>query len=413
MLWFGDMSATGFGSVTSDIGRELLAQGIDVRFVSQNDLGTTPPEPFGSRTLDLAYYAQNWDQLKGDVGVTGIKDIVGQLVDGTSEATLASGDPWGDWKPDACVLLGDFVAARLLISRFTEAFSRVPTYHYVPIEGTDLPPAWGDLWRIVKPIAMSEFGQREIEKVTGIKPPLAYHGVDPDEFHPASPSTPVIVPENASATAPELRLASRDACRRFFGGDPAHTWVLRTDRNMPRKRYGALLRSMEPVLTKHPEVRLVIHAHEFDQGGYLPDSISKMPERARDQVLLTKLGPVPRPVLNALYCASDLYATTSAEGFGLCIAEALMCGIPAVGIDYSAVPEVIGPAGTTVPATEYDNEYDHKWATPDEDAFAAAVEFLVAHPSKRRALGAEGPKHVATSFRWAEAARVIAEAASP
>jgi len=410
LLWFGDMAATGFGSVTTDIGRELLNLGVDVRFASQNDLGTIPPEPFGSRTLDLAYYAANWDHSKGRVGVTGVQDFVSALIEGTSDSCLATGEAWGDWKPDACVLLGDFTAARLLISRFTEAFGKVPTYHYCPIEGTDLPPKWGELWRIIKPIAMSEFGVAQIEKVTGTKPPLAYHGVNADEFYPPSPSRPLRVPQNGEQGAPTVKLASRDACRRFFGGDPSDTWVLRTDRNMPRKRYGALLRAMTPVLERHPEVKLVIHANIFDQGGYLPDSVSKMPKHVQQQVLLTQLGPVPRPVLNALYAASDLYATTSAEGFGLCIAEALMCGIPAVGIDYSAVPEVIGPAGTVVPiAYEYDNEYDHKWATPDEDAFADAVEYLVSHPSKRRALGAEGPKHVAKSFRWSEAARVIAE----
>lgn len=408
LLWFGDMAATGFGSVTTDVGRELIAQGVDARFVSQNDLGKVPPEPFGSRTLDLAFYEQNWDRTKGPVGISDVKDIVGHLVDGTSYARLANGDEWGSWQPDACVLLGDFVAARLLFSRFSDAFRRVPTFHYVPIEGTDLPPKWGALWNVITPIAMSEFGQDQIEKVTGTRPPLAYHGVDTDAFHPATPSTPLNVPR-ASDSDERLTLSSRDACRAFFGGDPKQTWVLRTDRNMPRKRYAALVRSMVPVFEKHPDVRLVIHANAFDQGGFLPDTVSKIPKRLQDQVMLTEMGPVPREVLNALYCASDLYATSSAEGFGLCIAEALACGIPAVGCDYSAVPEVIGPAGTVVPVTEYDNEYDHKWCTPDEDAFAQAVDYLVSHPSKRRALGAEGPKHVAKSFRWAEAARVIAE----
>jgi glycosyltransferase involved in cell wall biosynthesis len=126
--------------------------------------------------------------------------------------------------------------------------------------------------------------------------------------------------------------------------------------------------------------------------------------------MFTQLGPVPRPVLNAMYCASDIYATTSAEGFGLCIAESLMCGVPVVGMDYSAVPEVIGPAGSVVSVDrEYDNEYDHRWAWPDEAKFAEAVEFLVTHPKRRRELGALGPQHVKDNFSWSNAARVIAE----
>lgn len=409
LLWFGDMAATGFGSVTTDVGRELLKLGVDVRFVSQNDLGMVPPEPFGSRTLDLAFYEQNWDPDKGDVGVTGIRDVVSELVTGTANAQVATGEPWGDWRPDACVLLGDFVACRMLVTRFERAFRLVPTFNYAPVEGTDLPPLWNDVWSWVHPIAMSVFGQDQIEKVTGVRPPLAYHGVDSEAFHPATPTTPVTVPAAKDSDA-SIVLPSRDACRRYFGGNPSKTWVLRTDRLMPRKRYGALLRAMAPVLERHDDVQLVIHANIFDQGGYLPDSASKLPIKVQQQIILPQWGPLPRPALNALYAASDLYVTTSAEGFGLCIAEALACGLPAVGMDYSAVPEVIGPAGRVVPiAYEYDNEYDHKWASPDEEAFAEAVEWMVTHPARRRALGAEGPKHVARHFQWAEAARVIAD----
>lgn len=410
LLWFGDMAATGFGSVTTDVGRELLKLGIDVRFVSQNDLGMVPPEPFGSRTLDLAFYEANWDPTRGDIGVTAVRDIVRELVTGTADAKLANGDAWDDWRPDACVLLGDFVACRLLVSRFRDAFRLVPTFNYAPVEGTDLPPLWDDIWSWVKPIAMSRFGQDQIEKVTGVRPPLAYHGVDTEAFHPATPSTPVVVPVHKDSGA-TLTLPSRDACRRYFGADPRMTWVVRTDRLMPRKRYNALLRAMAPVLERHDDVQLVIHANIFDQGGFLPDSASKLSKKVQRQIILPQWGSLPRPALNALYCASDLYVTTSAEGFGLCIGEALACGIPAVGIDYSAVPEVIGPGGKVVPiAFEYDNEYDHKWAQPDEEAFTAAVEELVERPARRRELGEAGRRHVTTSFRWAEAARVIAEA---
>ena len=410
LLWFGDMAATGFGSVTTDIGREFINQGVDIRFVSQNELGDIPPEPFGSRTLDLAFYVANWDVTKGKVGVTGVQDMVGSLVTGESDAQMATGEPWGDWKPDVCVLLGDFTAARIMVSRFTSAFQKVPTFHYVPIEGTDLPPAWADLWRFIRPIAMSEFGVEQIEKVTGYRPPLAYHGVNADEFHAVTPTAPIEVPRDPDGGA-TVKLASREACKRFFGGNPDEVWMLRTDRNMPRKRYGALLRAVVPVLSKHDNARLVIHANTFDQGGYLPDSISKMPRHVQAQVKMTQMGAIPRPVLNALYAASDLYVTTSAEGFGLCVAEALMCGVPVVGMDYSAVPEVVGPAGKLVPiAYEYDNEYDHKWATPDEDAMSEAMMYMVEHAKKRRDLGALGPGHVSKSFRWDEAARVIADA---
>ena len=405
VLFLGDLAATGFGSVTTDLGRALLDRGLDVRFLSQNELRGTMPEPFVSRTADMAFY----EYQARTAGVTGVRSILGDIVDGIPGHLLVNGEAFGDWKPDAVLLLSDFTAARILFSRFSDALRKLPVFHYVPIEGVDLPPLWAALWNEARPIAMSVFGQDEIEKVTGKRPPLAYHGVDTATFYPVSPTRPIDVPREDKPNAETIRLTSKEGCKRFFGFDPSWTIALRTDRNMPRKRYGALLRSMDPVLAARPDARLVIHASAFDQGGFLPDSISKMSPDGGGRVIVTDRPGLPRSVLNALYNAADLYVTTSAEGFGLCIAEALACGVPAVGMDYSAVPEVIGPAGTVVPVGHtYDNEYDHKWASPDEAAFTEAVAYLMDRPAKRRELGNRGVRHVEGTFTWPKAAEVVA-----
>lgn len=407
VLFVGDLAATGFGSVTTDLGRALLDRGLDVRFLSQNDIGPDLPEPFRSRAADLAFYELNHSATDG--GVSGVRSILGDIIAGIPSHRLVNGEPFGDWKPDVAVLLGDFVAARLLFSRFAEPLQRLPVYHYVPIEGVDLPPSWAALWRHLRPVAMSSFGAEQIERVTGVRPPVAYHGVDTSTFYPVTPSRPLTVPLNPGDSQ-TVTLRSRDACKRFFGLDPSSRVVLRCDRNMPRKRFGSLLRAMAPILAELDDVRLVLHARAFDQGGFLPDSISKLPEDAQGRVIVTDRPGLPRAVLAALYNAADVYVSTSAEGFGLTIAEALACGVPAVGLDYSAVPEVLGPAGALVPvASTYDNEYDHAWAWPDEEAFGDAVRFLLDHPAKRRALGDLGPRHVGEHFRWDDAARIFAE----
>lgn len=406
VLFVGDLAPTGFGSVTTDLGRALLAYGLDVRFISQNDLGRDLPEPFRSRTADIAFY--DYDQSGVGGGVSGVRSLLGDVIAGTSRHRLASGEPFGDWKPDVALVLGDFVAARLLFSRFSEPLSSLPVFHYVPVEGIDLPPLWAELWRVMRPVAMSRFGAEQIERVTGVEPAVAYHGVDVSTFYPVSPTRPLVVPLNPGAPD-TVRLTSREACKRFFGLDPATRVVLRCDRNMPRKRYGSMLRALAPVLELE-DVQLVIHARSFDQGGYLPDSLSKLSPAARSRVIVTDRPGLPREVLAALYNAADVYVSTSAEGFGLTIAEAIACGVPAVALDYSAVPEVLGPAGILVPVAQtYDNEYDHLWAWPDESAFGDAVRYLLDHPAKRRSLGALGPRHVETTFRWDVAAQIFAE----
>ena len=53
LLFAGDLAQTGFGTVTIDLGRALLGLGVDVRFLSLNETGVVPPEPFASRTALL------------------------------------------------------------------------------------------------------------------------------------------------------------------------------------------------------------------------------------------------------------------------------------------------------------------------------------------------------------------------
>ena len=413
VLFFGDLAPTGFGSVTTDLGRCMLDLGVDVRFISQNDTGDNLPEPFRSRTVDLVSLPYQVDEFTGEGGHIGAAAGIPALLDGSTAALLHSGEPAAGWVPDAAIMLGDFYAARHVVGRFVQAFRSVPTWHYVPIEGVGLPPLWKELWDIISPVAMSNFGADQIEQVIGYRPPMVYHGVDTEVFRPVTPQRPMHVSDGV--------LTSREHCKQVWLGHLAtvnglntipRKWLLRTDRHMPRKRYDAMLRVLGPVLERNPGWGLVIHCNLLDQGGYMPEALSKLPGTVRSRVMFTDNGAPPRALgmpreqLAILYNAADLYVSVSAEGFGLTIAEALACGTPAVGLDYSAVPEVIGKAGITVGYTHLlDNEYGHHWAAIDEEQFARTVEHLMTHQTKREDLGRKGPAHIASNFRWDTAAR--------
>lgn len=413
VLFFGDLGPTGFGTVTRDLGRALLNTGLDVRFLSHYGMPDGPlEEPFASRTLTLSSFVMGPDGGVQDIQQEAIRGVF----KGRTIAGLANGEPWGDWKPEVAIILGDFLAVRLFMQPLKDEFSGLPTFHYVPIEGVGLPPKWAEIWKVAKPVAMCQFGADQIERVTGERPAVAYHGVDSDVFRPVAKRKPLIL--KAENTRPNF-LTSRDECKaawvNFLAEQnnvpkvPRH-WMLRTDRHMPRKRYNALLRSVMPVLSRHPDWALVIHCQPWDQGGNLIDELSKYPESVRAQVLLTGISGLDRTLLVSLYNAADLYVSNSAEGFGLTIAEALACGVPAVGVGYSSVPEVIGPAGAIVrEGGLIDNEYDHFWWGADETMFTRAVEYLVTHQMRREELGRRGPVHIARNFTWAAAASVFAD----
>jgi glycosyltransferase involved in cell wall biosynthesis len=416
LLFFGDLAPTGFGSVTTDLGSKMLDLGVDVRFISQNDTGSMLPEPFRSRTVDLVSLPYRINEMSGEAGTIGAADGIPALMDGSTPALLHNGEPAAGWVPDAAIMLGDFYAARHVVGRFVDAFRAVPTWHYVPIEGVDLPPMWKALWDIMPPIAMSQFGAEQIEQVMGYRPPMVYHGIDTDVFRPVSAQRPMYIKGQYAAV-----LNTKEDCKQVWLGHLStvngldkipRKWLLRTDRHMPRKRYDAMIRTLGPVLERNPGWGLVIHCGWLDQGGFLPEAISKLPAAVQAQIMFTDNGEAPRALgmpreqLAILYNAADMYVSNSAEGFGLTIGEAVACGLPAVGLDYSAVPEVIGPAGVAVPYTHLlDNEYGHRWAAVDEDQFARTVEHLMTHQTKREDLGRRGPAHVRSSFQWASAAR--------
>jgi len=438
ILWVGDIGPTGFGTVTWEIGSRLVALGEDVRFVSQNDLDSVIPELFVTRALSMPSLISHYNPMTGEAGVTGVSDAIADLIHGTCDVPLVSGEPWGDWKPEAVILLGDFALARMMVS-LSPAWAEVPTLHYVPIEGRDLTPLLAtDLWSATKPVAMSNFGADEIGKIMGQRPPMIYHGVDTGVFHPVKPSSPVTL---LGLSGKAARVTTRAECKQMWsayfktkiparlGPDDqpiSDKWMLRTDRHMPRKLYNSMLRALVPVLGANPDAIVILHCASSDQGGNLTDSVAKMPQAQRisgsddlnqpeswslfgrnfAQVLLTNIRGMPREALVTLYNAADVYLSTSAEGFGLTVAEALACGTPAVGLDYSAVPEVIGPAGVVVPiAYAFDNVYDHLWAAVHEPSFGQAVHNLLNDPERRGALGRKGPRHIRAMFRWDTAAR--------
>lgn len=375
ILWFGDAAQTGFGTVTWDLVTRMLDKGDDVRLLSQNQTADPIPHPLGERT---------WDVSRG--------------VDFPS--IIRSGFRDG-WKPEAVVILGDFFAVRAVVGgngpEVTQAFASVPSFHYCPVEGEDLPPSWKGIWDVVSPIAMSEFGADQIAKVTGVRPPVVYHGVNTTDFYPIAPNHPGL--------AKGHKVYTKEQAKTTFGYPAERTMVLRTDRHMPRKMQNRLIAAMVPVFEACLEVDLVLHCSPVDQGGFLRDTISKLSPEHQARVMLTNSHDtwrgLHRTELNVLLNAADIYATISAEGFGLTIAEAIACGIPAVALDYSAVPEVVGPAGVLIPpAYIFDNEYDHKWAAVDMDLFAKAVIRLAQKPATRRQLGSLGPPHVRKHFDW-------------
>ena len=81
------------------------------------------------------------------------------------------------------------------------------------------------------------------------------------------------------------------------------------------------------------------------------------------------------------------------EGFGLPIAEAGLCEVPTLGVDHSAVTEVIGKGGMVIPWRAYSyimNGIRYHLCHPDD--ITKAVIDLFNKPDKLKVMGVEARK---------------------
>ena len=382
LLFFGDAAQTGFGTVSRELGQRFLAAGMDVRFIYQNM--THEPPPFAERAYDAARLDQN-----------------------ALSAMLTKGARDG-WKPDKVLMLFDAHAAERLVVQLgiQDAFETLPVYHHVPIEGVDLPIVpWRAFWSHTKPIAITAFGATEIERIVGHSVPFVHHGVDRTTFRPVT-ERPIEYNGRLIHTKREAKVA--------LTFDPDAIIVLRTDRFMPRKRFDTMLRGMALAMMADPRIHLVLHCAPHDMGGRLESLISKMPAELNGRIVLTHghntwFGLSPEH-LALLYNAADIYLSNGAEGFGLCLAEALACGTPVIGLDYAATPELVGDAGVLLPvAGLVANEYDYYWADADPQEIGRAVMDLAADDENRQLLAERGPARMSALFSWDDAGRKMVE----
>jgi glycosyltransferase involved in cell wall biosynthesis len=110
---------------------------------------------------------------------------------------------------------------------------------------------------------------------------------------------------------------------------------------------------------------------------------------------LTVTGHVTDADVRGLASACQAFVFPSRyEGFGLPVLEAMACGSPVVASSATAIPEVVGTAGTLLPPD-------------DEDAWTEALGTAACRPL--RAAPCRAPIERAARFSWAQAAEGYAE----
>jgi glycosyltransferase involved in cell wall biosynthesis len=406
-----DLADTGFGRVGRELAKRWIEAGHDMRVIGINFDGREGAVARAMRANgDGDAIRDAFDGVANDPVLSRAVPaaIKGDGMGHNLTALLVDGRLSPGWEPDRMVLVADPVAALHRLVTDEGAMARVPSYNYVPVEGSGLSVFWRTIWEDVMPVAMSRFGQAEIAAVMGRDDvPYVPHGIS-DAFHRVTPERPGIASDGSLVT-------TKGQAKAVFGWE-GRTVVLRTDRFVPRKAYPEYVEVIRSVVTERPEVTFVIHCSAVDEGGMLSQVLADVPGSwygptgwTHSQVLVTRGHDTFRGFddakLNLLYNAADVYASTSySEGFGLTLAEAAACGVPVVAQRFGAIPEAVGLGGLLVePAGIVPTSHGHHWSAVDVPAFADALLTLIDDTALRADLGAKGEAHV-RRFDWDVAA---------
>jgi glycosyltransferase involved in cell wall biosynthesis len=178
---------------------------------------------------------------------------------------------------------------------------------------------------------------------------------DVESFGLADPDRLVVVPNGVHPSMSAAPDADVDTELRHMLGrkDDAAVELLHVGSCIPRKRIDLLLQIVAAVSKIVPHVRLL------KAGGQLTDEQKTQACHLGIANQIVQLSHLPPELLAALYRRADMVLVTSSrEGFGLPVVEALATGTPVVATDIPVLREVGGTAVTYAPLGAIDGWRD-------------------------------------------------------
>ena len=146
-----------------------------------------------------------------------------------------------------------------------------------------------------------------------------------------------------------------------------------------RKRIDFLLESFKEVLRNQDATLWIVG----------PGNLDFYRKRARKLGIEKKVvftGTIDRPALVRLYKLCDVFAFPSAsEGFGFVLVEAMINGLPIVGVNSTSIPEIADGCGIMVEPS-------------DLKGFSQAISSLLVNKKMRQSLGEAGRRKVARDY---------------
>jgi glycosyltransferase involved in cell wall biosynthesis len=237
---------------------------------------------------------------------------------------------------------------------------------WTPIDHSPVPPqvAKWSAKENVTPIAMSKFGQKELQ-AKGIDSIYIPHSVDTKVFKPRDKIGKQSI-EDYMGIGNDRFVVGMNAANKSGG-------------TIHRKAFGENLMAFAMFCKKHPEAILYIHTDPVSPHGWNLMALGETLGIPADNMAF--VDPVSyrfgmsQEDLAGIYSSMDVFLATSyGEGFGIPTVEAQACGVPVIVSDFAASPELVGDGWLVGGQPLYDNTQTSFFTIPSVPLILQALE---------------------------------------
>lgn len=280
-------------------------------------------------------------------------------------------------------------------------FSPAKSLFYYPTDGGGGLPAQCQnvLNHFTYKVAMSKFGQNQVRDVHHMETDYIPHAIDTGIYRPLSDN------EKKDARKNLVVVTSYGTKIKGFLQDKYVVGCVA--RNQPRKMLDLGLKAFAKFCKDKPNSVFYFHSDPFDAATHF--DIRQLIERLgiTNRVVFSDMkyyDSFPLKEMTKVYNVMDcFFLSTSGEGFGIPIIEAMACEVPVVVTDYTTTPEFIGKdeCGICVPvAEELTGSWTVERAIINTTEAAKALSILYSAPDIRKIMGEKGRKKVLGEYDW-------------
>jgi len=281
-------------------------------------------------------------------------------------------------------------------------FSPAKTFFYFPSDGGGGLPQGCDqiLKYVTRAVAMSKFAQKQAKEVHGLDTHYIPHAIDTALYHPVGPEEKELIRQNMTVKTVAGTKVTGALAGRFVVGTVA--------RNQGRKMLDRTVKAFAEFCKDKPEAVLYMHCDPFDGAAIFDIRFLISRHNLQNRVFFSDIRyfeGLDYKDMCKVYNAMDIFLlTTSGEGFGIPIIEALGCQIPVVATEYTTTKELLlddGVCGLPVPAiAEITGSWVVERAIMNIKACVAALNKLYKEPETREHLGKTGRNKVLRNYSW-------------